>query len=134
MKIRLNNGVEMPLIGFGRQPSVRRIVRDDKTLGRTRLFNEIYRAMETEYRAGKLRAIGVSNFLESNFERLMRTAEIIPAVNQLETHVFRQQRGIRSMLAKYDTVLEAWSPLAAGQNRDCGRSTRGAVCSIGGDM
>ncbi|MBQ9479096.1 MAG: aldo/keto reductase [Selenomonadaceae bacterium] len=79
-------------------------------------FNEIYRAMETEYRAGKLRAIGVSNFLETNFERLIRTAEIAPAVDQLETHVFRQQRGMRSVLAKYGVAHEAWSPLAAGQN------------------
>lgn len=79
-------------------------------------FNEIYRAMETAYREGKLRAIGVSNFLESNFERLMRTAEIIPAVNQIETHVFRQQLGMRTLLKKYGTAHEAWSPLAAGQN------------------
>ena len=46
--------------------------------------------MEDAYRAGKLRAIGVANFLEKNWKELLKTAEIIPAVNQIETHVFRQ--------------------------------------------
>ncbi len=79
-------------------------------------FNEIYRAMEDAYRAGKLRAIGVANFLEGNFKSLLRTAEIIPAVNQIETHVFRQQKDMKRLLAENGTVHEAWSPLACGQN------------------
>ncbi len=57
-------------------------------------FNEIYRAMETKYDAGDLRAIGVANFLEDNFNRLLKTAKIVPAVNQIETHVFRQLRNL----------------------------------------
>ena len=79
-------------------------------------FNEIYRAMEDAYRAGKLRAIGVANFLEKNWNQLLKTAEIMPAVNQIETHVFRQQKTMHEILKKAGTVHESWSPLACGQN------------------
>lgn len=79
-------------------------------------FNEIYRAMETKYNEGKIRAIGVSNFLESNFKKLMTTVKIIPAVNQIETHVFRQQSAMNNLLKKYGTIHESWSPLACGKN------------------
>ena len=79
-------------------------------------FHEIYRAMEDAYRAGKLRAIGVANFLEKNYRILLETAAIIPAVNQIETHVFRQQKEMRKLLADNGTVHESWSPLACGQN------------------
>ena len=79
-------------------------------------FNEIYRAMETKYREGCLRAIGVANFLESNFNRLMKSAQIVPAVNQIETHVFRQQTEMNRLLKKFGTVHESWSPLACGKN------------------
>ena len=79
-------------------------------------FNEIYRAMEDAYRAGKLRAIGVANFLEKNWNQLLKTAEIMPAVNQIETHVFRQQKSMHEILEKAGTIHESWSPLACGQN------------------
>ena len=79
-------------------------------------FNEIYRAMETKYESGDLRAIGVANFLEENFNRLMATAKIIPAVNQIETHIFRQQLNMNQLLKKCGTVHESWSPLACGKN------------------
>lgn len=79
-------------------------------------FNEIYRAMETKYDAGDLRAIGVANFFEANFNKLMRTAKIVPAVNQIETHVFRQQSDMNRLLKSFGTVHESWSPLAAGKN------------------
>ena len=79
-------------------------------------FHEIYRAMEDAYRDGKLRAIGVANFLERNFRDLLETAEVTPAVNQIETHVFRQQKGMRELLKETGTVHESWSPLACGQN------------------
>lgn len=78
--------------------------------------DEIYRAMETAYKAGKLRAIGVSNFLETRYRDLLNNCNIIPAVNQVETHVFRQQKKLRDLEAKNGTVHESWSPLACGQN------------------
>lgn len=77
---------------------------------------EIYRAMEDAYRAGKLRAIGVANFLEETYLHLVKHTEIIPAINQVETHVFRQQTSLREMMKPYSTQPQAWSPLAAGKN------------------
>ncbi len=79
-------------------------------------FHEIYRAMEDAYREGKLRAIGVANFLERNYRSLLETAEIVPAVDQIETHVFRQQKRMHFLLAEHGTIHESWSPLACGQN------------------
>ena len=79
-------------------------------------LHEIYRAMEDALRAGKLRAIGVANFLEKHYKRLLETAEIVPAVDQIETHVFRQQKRMRGLLKEHGTIHESWSPLACGQN------------------
>lgn len=79
-------------------------------------FHEIYRAMEDACKAGKLRAIGVANFLEKNYRSLLETASIVPAVDQIETHVFRQQKGMKKLLTEHGTVHESWSPLACGQN------------------
>lgn len=79
-------------------------------------YLEIYRAMEDAYKAGKLRAIGVANFSEDNFRRLTANCIIIPAVDQIETHVFRQQKNLRKLLDEKGTVHEAWSPLACGRN------------------
>lgn len=77
---------------------------------------EIYRAMEDACRTGKLRAIGVANFLDDAYLHLVEQAEIIPAVNQVETHAFRQQASLRKLMKSYGTQAEAWSPLAAGRN------------------
>ncbi len=60
-------------------------------------MHEIYRAMETAYKEGKLRTIGVSNFLGERYLDLLNHCSVIPAINQVETHVFRQlyQSGAR---------------------------------------
>lgn len=82
-------------------------------------FNDYYgtyRAMEDAYRAGKLRAIGVSNFYPDRFIDLATFCEIRPAVNQVETHVFQQQKVAREILKKYGTQIEAWAPFAEGRN------------------
>lgn len=55
---------------------------------------EIYRAMEQMYKKGRLRAIGVSNFLSSQYLELVNNCKVVPAINQVETHVFRQQKKI----------------------------------------
>ncbi|KAH0787030.1 aldo/keto reductase [Histomonas meleagridis] len=80
-------------------------------------YLEIYRAMEDAYNEGKLRSIGVANFLEDDFMKLVNNCRVIPAVNQVETHVFRQQKNLVPLLQKYGTAHEAWSPVAAGKNR-----------------
>lgn len=79
-------------------------------------YLEIYRAMEDAYKAGKLHAIGVANFLEDNFKRLLDNCTVVPAVNQVETHIFRQQKGLRKLLDEKGTTHESWSPLACGRN------------------
>jgi len=78
--------------------------------------HEIYRAMETAYKEGKLRAIGISNFLEERYLDLVNNCKVIPAVNQVETHVFRQQKKLRQLECQIGTRHESWSPLACGQN------------------
>lgn len=78
--------------------------------------HEIYRAMETAHRDGKLRAIGVSNFLPDRYLDLINHSKIVPAVNQVETHVFRQQKELRQLECQIGTRHESWSPLACGQN------------------
>lgn len=82
-------------------------------------FNDYYgsyRAMEDAYKDGKIRAIGVSNFMPDRFIDIAGFVEITPAVNQLEVHVFQQQKIAREILNKYNTQIMAWSPLAQGKN------------------
>lgn len=78
--------------------------------------NEIYRAMESAYKDGKIRAIGISNFLENMYLNIVNHCKIVPAINQVETHIFRQQRKLRELEVQIGTKHESWSPLACGQN------------------
>lgn len=75
-----------------------------------------YRAMQEACKAGKVRAIGLSNFYDSRFVDLAENMEIKPAVVQLETHVFSQQHKMRDLIKEYGTQLIAWGPLAQGMN------------------
>ena len=75
-----------------------------------------YRAMEEAYRSGKVRAIGVSNFYPDRFIDLANFCEVTPAVNQIETHVFQQQKQAKTILQKYGTQIESWGPFAEGKN------------------
>jgi 2,5-diketo-D-gluconate reductase A len=75
-----------------------------------------WQAMEDLYEEGKIRAIGVSNFEQHQIDELMEYARIKPAVNQIETHVFYQQKEAYGVLKKYEIQMEAWSPFAAGRN------------------
>lgn len=86
-------------------------------------IHEIYRAMETAYRDGKVRAIGISNFMPERYIELINNSNVIPAVNQVETHVFRQQRKLRELERQIGTIHESWSPLACGQNHIWENST-----------
>lgn len=82
-------------------------------------FNDYYgtyRAMEEAYKAGKVRAIGVSNFYPDRFIDLAEFCEIIPAVNQVETHVFNQQVKAHEIMKKYGTQIMSWGPFAEGRN------------------
>ena len=75
-----------------------------------------YRAMEEAYKEGKARALGVSNFYPDRYLDLFHFAEIKPAVNQVETHVFQQRKTARKYMEKYGTQLMSWGPFAEGKN------------------
>lgn len=75
-----------------------------------------YHAMEEAYKEGKVRAIGVSNFYPDRFVDLSRFCEVQPAVNQVETHVFQQQKKAKEVMKKYGTQIMSWGPFAEGKN------------------
>lgn len=75
-----------------------------------------YRAMEEAYKSGKVRAIGVSNFGPDRFIDINHFSEVKPAVNQVETHVFQQQKIANEYMKKYDTQIMSWGPFAEGKN------------------
>lgn len=76
---------------------------------------EMYRALEEAYRAGKLRAIGVSNFKENFYRNFISSCEIIPAVNQVEAHVYFAQKKLQKVMTEYGTQMEAWAPFTEGR-------------------
>lgn len=75
-----------------------------------------YRALEAAYKEGKVRAIGVSNFYPDHFIDLASNVDIVPAVNQVETHVFDQQVEAQGYMKEFGTYMMAWAPLAEGRN------------------
>ena len=75
-----------------------------------------YRAMEEAYKAGKVRTIGISNFYPDRYLDLVHFAEVTPAVNQVETHLFQQQKVAREYMAKHNTQIMSWGPFAEGRN------------------
>lgn len=74
-----------------------------------------WRAMEDAYKAGKLKAIGVSNFYPNILTNFCETVEIIPAVNQVELHPYYTQEGALETMKYYGVVAEAWAPLGGGR-------------------
>ena len=76
-----------------------------------------WRAMEKAYRAGKVRAIGVSNFQAGRFFDFAHYVELKPMVNQLECNTLTQQTGIEPILNEFETKMMAWYPLG-GQGTD----------------
>ena len=75
-----------------------------------------YRALEDAYKEGKLRAIGVSNFYPDHFIDIVSNMDIIPAVNQVETHVFKQQIEPQKIIEEFGTYIMSWGPFAEGRN------------------
>lgn len=77
--------------------------------------NETWRAMEELYKTGKIKAIGVSNFLPHHLQPLIDSAEIFPAVNQIEYHPGQMQQETVQFCRDKDIIIEAWSPLGTGK-------------------
>lgn len=76
----------------------------DKTL-------EAYRALEKLLSVGKVRAIGVSNFMPEHLARLLAVASVVPAVNQIELHPYFQQKALQQVHAEHGITTQAWSPI-----------------------
>lgn len=78
------------------------------------MYKETWRAMERLYDEGKVRAIGVSNFLEHQLRDLLDSAEIVPMVNQMEFHPYLVQQELLDFCKSKRIQYEAWSPLMQG--------------------
>jgi len=82
-------------------------------------YGDVYgawRAMEELYREGRVRAIGVSNFQPDRLMDLMVHHQVVPAVNQIETHPFNQQIETQQFLREHSVQMESWGPFAEGRN------------------
>lgn len=89
-------------------------------------FGDVYgswRAMEELYREGAVRAIGVSNFQPDRLVDLILHNEVVPAVNQVETHPFCQQTEAAAVMASEGVQIESWAPFAEGRNNLFGNGT-----------
>jgi 2,5-diketo-D-gluconate reductase A len=81
-------------------------------------FGDIYgswRAMQDLHREGRIRAIGVSNFFPDRVVDLLNNNEVVPAVNQIETHAFYQRTSDQEILAGHGVQIESWGPLGQGR-------------------
>lgn len=82
-------------------------------------YGDVYgawRAMEELHKAGRIRAIGVSNFYPDRLVDFVLHNEVTPAVNQIEIHPFHQQHDAQELLKEYNVQAEAWGPFAEGKN------------------
>ena len=82
-------------------------------------FNDVYgawRAMTELYKEGKIKAIGVSNFYPDRLVDFIMNNEVVPAVNQVETHPFNQQVKPNEIMKEYGVQIESWGPFAEGKN------------------
>ncbi len=73
-----------------------------------------YKAMEEAYKAGKIKALGLSNFLEEQLRKVIDECEILPQMVQVEAHPYYPQAKLKKFLAKYKMALMAWYPLGHG--------------------
>ena len=78
-------------------------------------YREAWLALEELYAAGKVRAIGVSNFERHHLADLLSYAKVVPVLNQIELHPKLAQKDVRSFCEQYDIKVQAWSPLMQGQ-------------------
>ncbi|MBT9186912.1 aldo/keto reductase [Zobellia russellii] len=78
-------------------------------------YKDTWRAMEKLYREKRIRAIGVSNFLQHHLEDLLETAEIVPTVNQMEFHPYLVQQDLIGFCNDKEIQYESWSPFMQGK-------------------
>lgn len=96
---------------------------------------DAYRALEKLYADGKVRAIGVSNFMPEVLTELLEKTEIVPAVNQIEVHPYFQQPELQTLHAEHGILTQAWSPIGgvtiygAGQRSTLENETIGQIAA-----
>lgn len=78
-------------------------------------FKQAWKALEKIYKEGRVRAIGISNFLPVHLNQLLQDIEIMPAVNQMEFHPYLIQQDLMDLCAKNQIVYQAWSPIMQGR-------------------
>lgn len=76
----------------------------------------MYKACEEAYHKGLTRAIGISNFYGAFLEDFLDSVRVVPVLNQVQAHIFFQQRALQAFLESKRIHLQAWSPLASGKN------------------
>lgn len=94
------------------------------------LYTQAWKEMEKLYQDKQIRSIGVSNFLAEHVDNLLRTADVVPAVNQIELHPTFQQGGLATKCRDLGIAVEAYSPL--GQGKDLNSEEVTAVASAHG--
>jgi diketogulonate reductase-like aldo/keto reductase len=110
-------GYEQTLHGFAKSAGKLGVDRIDLLILHQALPSEFdktvqaYRALETLLADGRVRAIGVSNFMVEHLTALLDTATVVPAVNQIEVHPYFQQREVQAFGAQHGIVSQAWSPI-----------------------
>ena len=87
---------------------------------------DAYKALETLLADGRVRAIGVSNFMPQQIERLLSETDIVPAVNQVELHPYFAQPAVQAMNAAHGILTQAWSPIG-GITHYAGAASRSAL-------
>ena len=80
-------------------------------------YKDMYRALEEAYEAGKVRAIGVSNLNRRLYDSLRKDCNIIPAVNQVECHVYYPQLIYRKYMEDQGTLMQSWAPFTEGKKK-----------------
>lgn len=76
---------------------------------------EMYQALKEAYQEGKIRAIGVSNFDTKKYQIFIRSCGIIPAVNQVESHIYYPQLGLKKLLDTHGTRMQSWASFTEGR-------------------
>lgn len=76
---------------------------------------EMYDALKEAYTAGRIRAIGISNFNRRHYDKFIEACGIIPAINQIESHVFYPHLEFKDYLETHGTKTEAWAPFSSGK-------------------
>lgn len=79
-------------------------------------YVETYKALETLYKDGKVKAIGVCNFDIEHLERILNECEVVPVLNQVECHPYLQQKELRGFCEKHNIYVESYSPLMNGKD------------------